>query len=213
MSYNSFTILTQLSFRFGIHRSVLAAASGFFAALYKPNFADSENKEFTVRNVDGAALKKIVDCCYSGRIELDDDCVHDIAKMANFMGFAYIERKCVEYLDDSLNWQNCVNYYMLADQLNYQNLRSKSLEMICQEFMDITLHQIARLDKSQLLDILKSDEIEAPEEMVFDYVQKWVECDEDERSAHVAELMNHIQLKYISGEVNLSNPYSLLRTL
>lgn len=192
-------------FRFDTHKLILAAASEFFAALFEPNFADSNNKEYIVKDLDGPSLKKIVDCCYTGVITFSDQSAYDIIKVANYLRLSHIEQKCVEYFTKILNCENCVSQYITADSLSLSIWKTKTFELICQKFKQISTQEWRRLNSTQFLNVLKSNTIEAPEEMVFTKLKEWVESDDSERSKYVPELMKYIQLNRIDGNVSLTS--------
>lgn len=188
--------------RIDTHKLVIAAACEFFATKFESNFADSSNNEYIVVDLDGPTLQKIVDYCYTGEITLDEKCVYDIVKAANFLRFLFLEDECDGYLRSTLAMENVVYRYMLADSLVLSILKTKSLGMICKNFKQIATIRLEQLDAPLFLDVLKSDKIEASEELVFSQLQKWVEHDEEERSKCVPELIKHIQLNRINGNVS-----------
>lgn len=170
--------------------------------MFRSNFADSKREEYTVKDVDGPTLNKIVDCCYTGDIVLDDRCVYNIIAVANFLRFSYIEHKCIKYLTGKLSSQNCVTQYTLADWFSLLDLKTKSFEMVCKRFSVIPPNQVEEINPSQLLDVLKSDKILTTEEVVFFKLKEWVEGNERERSKYVPDLMKYVQLKRIHGNVS-----------
>lgn len=182
-------------------RAILAASSDYFKAMFESDFADSKNKDHIVTGMNGATLQRFIGGIYSGYIELDDDCAHDIITVANFLRFPHIEKKCVEYLENTLSCENCVSHYKLADRISCTNLAATSVRMICKSFRQISSAQLLQMNATLLLEVLRSDQIKAPEEMVFNKLKEWVETNEEERSKHVEELMKCIQLERIDGKV------------
>lgn len=156
-----------------------------------------------MNNVDGKTLKKIVDCCYSGHIELDGQCTPEIIRVANYLRFTHIEAKCEQFMMNLLCGRTCVAIYNLAEQYSYQNLKTKSFEIICKEFKQISESDLQQMDKLLLVNVLKSNAIEAPEYIVFNKMKEWVEGNDEERSKYVPELMYYIQLNRIDGNVSI----------
>lgn len=189
-----------------MHKNVMAAASDYFAAMFESNFADSKNKEYVVHDVDGKTLQKIVQCCYTGEIVLDGGCVFDVIKAADYLGFLFTSYKCVKYLLSTLALENCVSYIECAEQFNLDEVRTQSVELICKQFDQITPNQLQEMSAKILHDVLKSDKIEAPEEMVFDKLKEWADGNEAERSADVPNLVKHIQFERICGNVSYIFP-------
>lgn len=193
-------------FRFETHKSVLAATCGYFSGLFKPNFADSNGQEHVVDFVDGPALEKIVQFCYTGEIALDEKDVGDILRAANLLCFDYIERKCAAYLRRKLNLNNCVPRYMLArhEELGLLELKADAFEFICVNFKSFTEAQLHQVDKELMEEILQSENIQASEDNVFLKLISWAECNGGERFQFVPGLMKKIQLHRIDGKVSQS---------
>lgn len=189
----------------------MAAASDLFATKFFPTSADSKNKEFTVEDVDGATLKKVIDCCYTGQIALDEKIACEVIILANNLCFSYIENKCAEYLMSTISRENCGRLLTIADRTNVQNFVTKSIEFISKEFAHIESDQLLEINSFSLFSaILESDKIEAPEEIVFNRFKQWLDDKKNERSKLVCPLMINIQLYRISGQVSV-NLYVLFR--
>lgn len=181
---------------------VLATTSDYFNARFKSNFPDNNTKEHIVEDVDGPTLKKIVDCCYTGDLALNGLCVYDIVTVANYLRIEYIEKRCIDYLSRKLSWKNCVSSYRTADMFSLNTLKTDSFAMICKELKRIDPNQLRQMDDKLILEVLKSDKIEADEEMIFRKLKEWVEGNETDNSKYVPELMEHIKLEHISGSVS-----------
>lgn len=50
------------------YRLVLSAASEYFSAMFTGNLREAEEREITLREVDGEALHALVQYCYTGTI-------------------------------------------------------------------------------------------------------------------------------------------------
>lgn len=181
---------------------VLAAASDYFNAFFKPNFADSNAKEHFIKDVDGPTLEKIVNCCYTGGIALDDQNVYAIIRVANYLRIEYIEKRCIDYISKKLRWDNCVFVYRIADMLGSTILKTESIATICRDLKKMDPNQLRQMDAKLMLEVLKSDKIEADEETIFKKLKEWVESNEKENAQYIPGLMEQIDIERISGLVS-----------
>lgn len=178
----------------------MAACSGTLAAFFESS-STLYSREYHVENVDGKNLKKIVNCCYTGKITLDHDCVVDIKKVANQLGLTYLDAKCDEYFAGKLSCENCVPYYyMCADGLCVW--KTKTFEMICKEFKRLTPYHLQQMEIELILHVLRSNKIDAPEELVFGKIKDWVASNEAKRAQYIPGLMNNIRFERIDEIVS-----------
>lgn len=93
-------------------------------------------------------------------------------------------------------------HYMIAAKFSFLDLKTEAFEMICKVFKSIDPVQLQRMDDKLMLDILKSDKVEATEETIFVKLREWIQGNEKERSKFAQPLTKHIQLHRITGKVS-----------
>lgn len=87
----------------------------------------------------------------------------------------YIENECLEYLKIKLSVKNRVSHNMIAVKFSFSDLKAEAFKLICKVFKWIAPNQLQQMDDKRMLDILKSDKVEAPEETVFVKLHEWIQ--------------------------------------
>lgn len=187
-----------------IHRVILTAVSKYFAASLGPNFVEGKHDEFTVEGVDGETLRVIIEFCYIGHINLTEENVKTFLIIASSVELDLLEEKCRAFYNEKLSARNAVEAFMIADKYSYADLRQRALNLICDKFRKVPMVEIQKLDHRQMRDLLKSENINSLEELIFDRVLDWWRNDMKNREAHLPRLLQLIQLKNIDFEVNIS---------
>lgn len=176
-------------------------ASKYFQALLGPNFKEGHEEEVTLPNVDGPTLKSIIDFCYSGNIKITDENIMEVISAASAMELVFIEQKCEQFWNNRLAAPNCVETFLQADKYNFLELRKKSLDFICENFVLVGCNKFQELEFSHFSEIMKCDEIQALESSIFLHSLKWVDYDVENRSKYAPELIKLIRLGKIEPEV------------
>lgn len=197
----SFLLFTFCLIRFPVPRKVFAQSSKFFATLLGPNFREGADKEVVLENVDGPTLKAVIHFIYIGHVELNDDNIMNILAAASGFEVLPLEQKCGQYLQENLSVQNCVETLSLADKYSFGQLKANALALVCANFERISSTDISKLDGDILGDILKQDQIEAPETKIFSYLVEWAKKNETEEVNYMPQLLKAIRLDYMPGEV------------
>lgn len=194
---------TVFFFRFSIHRLVMMISSQYFRALLGSNFKEGVEKEVSVGGLDGPTLKAIIDYCYTGNMEINEEYIEKIVSAASWMDLVRIEEKCEKVWREKLSSFNCVETFSLADKYSLTDLREKSLDFICEHFEAVAAGQLQEVGLQYFCEFFKCDRIHALEEHIFQRLIQWVDFDEEARSKYVPELLNLINLKKIATPVRL----------
>mgnify|MGYP001385085922 CR=1 FL=1 len=64
------------------HRLLLSASSDYFAAMFTGGMAEQNMDTVEIQGVDGAALRQLIDYCYTGKLELQEDTVENVTAAA-----------------------------------------------------------------------------------------------------------------------------------
>lgn len=186
---------------FSVPRLILTAASNYFAASLGSNFREGSNSEFLMEGTDGKTLKEIVDFLYTGQITLTEGNVEKFFAIASGVSFDMLEEKCCQFYAEKLSVTNSVATWMIADKFNNANLCETALTTICEAFEKVPAMDIHELQYRFILEILKSDKIQATEKFVFDRLLNWMEYKESDRQQHMPELLKLVRLAYIPTQV------------
>lgn len=182
----------------------MISSSTYFEPLLGPNFKEGQEEEVTIPKIDGPTLKAIIDFCYSGIIRITDENVAEIISAASFMALELIEEKCAQFWSEKLAASNCLEIFLLADKYSYKDLLEESMDLICEKFEEVDIHEgVQELKFEHFRKILECDKIHALEKLVFQCFVAWVNYDDDEenRVKYAPELFSLIRLAKIPQPV------------
>lgn len=189
-------------FRIRVHRVVMAAASEYFKSLFGPKFEDYRHDEIVFNELDGSTLKMIIDFCYIGRIALTEANVNEVLAAATSMELPRLEQRCREFWDINLSNGHFVTTLLHADKYDMKNLRKNSIKAVCENFENIPIDELYKIDGNILCEILSNDVVAANETFIFDRLMLWLQENEVDRAKFASNLLTSIRLKHIPAEVN-----------
>lgn len=104
-------------------------------------------------------------------------------------------------IDGELTIGNCVEVLLNADKNRIDDLRSKALKYICENFETIPMDDIHRIDAKNLRDVLLYDQISADDKVIFERLAQ--RMNQNEVQVEVAsEMLKAICLARIPIEVS-----------
>lgn len=185
-------------FRFPIQRLLLNAASKYFVALL------GANKEYILDDIDGETIEMTVDFCYTGNISLNEENVDKLLAIAASIQIDLLEEKCRQFLVDKLNVNNAVDTLTIADKYSFAKLRRRALKLICESFELVSSEKLQQINHRLLRELLQCDNLNAPEELIFNRLFEWFEASKTHRNEHMPELLKLIQLQRIAPQVSFN---------
>lgn len=161
------------------HKTILAARSAYFRALFYGGLAESTQSEIKL-TVPLEAFKALLGFIYNGRISLAslrEECLLDTLGLANQYGFESLELSISTYLTYNLSLENCCAILDAAGLYSLEWLRS-----VCMTFMDRNALSLLKhstfqtLSQDSLCSLLERDSFFAPEVEIFNSVHEWCKC-------------------------------------
>lgn len=158
------------------HKTILAARSSYFRALFYGGLAESTQSEIKL-SVPLEAFKALLGFIYNGRISLanlKEECLLDTLGLANQYGFESLELSISTYLTYNLSLENCCAILDAAGLYSLEWLRS-----VCMTFMDRNAESLLKhdtfktLSQDSLCGLLERDSFFAPEVEIFNAVHDW----------------------------------------
>lgn len=147
-------------------------------------------------------LKTILDFIYSGQIDINEENVGDIVAAASSMELIALEERCGKFWAVDLKVENCVEIYLNADKYRLSDLHTKALKFVCNHFEAVPIDDIQQLDEKNLLDVLKYDEITAPETIIFNRLSQWMNQNKVEADEFASNMLDAIRLNHIPYPVS-----------
>uniref|UniRef100_A0A2C9L327 BTB domain-containing protein n=1 Tax=Biomphalaria glabrata TaxID=6526 RepID=A0A2C9L327_BIOGL len=163
--------------KFGCHRFLLAACSGYFRGLFRSGMKETELKNVNFEDISSETFELILESIYTGHGVLTNDNVTDIWRAAHRLGIEFLVKECENFVIKSLSVQNYVNYYKVGKFLNAVTVVDvvwafflKTFTTFSKEqyFLELPMPDVLRLVKSQDLVVSSEDD-------VLKAILQWVE--------------------------------------
>ena len=178
------------------HRSILCANSEYFRCMLKGSYKESGQNRIDVSNAfpDLQALQSIIEYFYIGVLEICDDNYEEILNCACHLLVENVIRHCESFLLQNLTEDNCLFMWALAEKHMLQNLRK-----LCKRIAECRFHDLLRLvpgtleiSDQFLKDILNNEAIvqHLPFNHLVDFLQKWVDCEKENRTHKLREVLS-----------------------
>ncbi|XP_008552054.1 kelch-like protein 5 [Microplitis demolitor] len=186
--------------RFAAHRLVLSAGSEYFAAMFTTSLRESNQTEIELKKVDPDALWSLIQYCYTGCIELQEESVETLLATASLLQIDAVVKACCQFLIKQLHPSNCLGIRMFADAQGCGNLLSVAHTYTTVHFMEVMKNQeFLLLSADDVAKLLESDDLNIPdEEIVFQALMSWLQYDLDNRRKDVGRLLGLVRLPLLS---------------
>ncbi|XP_078593900.1 kelch-like protein 24a [Branchiostoma floridae x Branchiostoma japonicum] len=179
------------------HKNVLAACSGYFRAMFCNDHLESREHKVTIHEASASALQLLVEYAYTSKVTITEDNAVELMEGASFFQVPPVSDACTKFLADSLCVNNCMKMVTLGAMLN-SKLEAEALLYAMKEFAAASkTPEFLGLTKDQLIKLISSDDLNAPEETVYTAVLKWINHDTRKRKKEMRELMELVRFPYM----------------
>ncbi|KAK9396854.1 kelch-like 11 [Crotalus adamanteus] len=190
---------------FRAHRSILAAATEYFAPLLLGDFAESRSGRVELRKWSSGAgpdpetIEAVISFMYTGSVRVSPGNVHEVLELADRFLLIRLKEFCGEFLKKKLSLSNSVAIHSLAHMYSLNQLALKAAEMIRRNFYKVIQdEEFYTLPFPLIRDWLSDSEITVDsEEVLFEMVLKWVQRNPEEREKYFGELFKLLRLSQI----------------
>lgn len=171
--------------------------------MFTGHLRESQQEEITLQEVSGEALQLLIQYCYTGAIELREDTVETLLATACLLQLSTIVNACCTFLARQLHPSNCLGFSLFAEQQGCTALLKIASAYTCQNFMQVWKNQeFFQLDSMQLSNLLKSDDLNVPNEQeVFHALMAWIQFEPESRKLYIPELLALIRLPLLQPSV------------
>ncbi|XP_071089468.1 uncharacterized protein [Haliotis cracherodii] len=137
--------LTVSSRHIPVHRSVLAACSPYFSGMFSGNFLESDKGMTTVDLSDAVDemthLDTVISSLYSGQLHLDRSNIAPVTQLVSFLMIDSLKELCVQFLMNDIQLQTSVNYFVLADMYDIEEVENYAFSILESRFHDYFIYQ------------------------------------------------------------------------
>ena len=184
---------------FPCHRIILASSSSYFQALLTHKFKENNLHSVEIHNIDAEIFSMLLHYIYSGQIEIDHNNVQDILIASDMLQLEEVVQFCCHFLSISLNENNVVDVWKIADELECRSLKDNAEHYMLTHFYNlIKLDMIKLLPRSLLIRIISNDNLIVDnEQQVLEAILIWY-FNNHEKSFE--QLFDNVRFEYISKE-------------
>lgn len=186
-----------------IHKSLFAASSAYFKALFTSSnsWRESGKLEIRLNGIPAQSFQSVVDFIYTGEIILNENMISEIYATADMLQFKHLKEICHDYLINQLCSSNCIGIWRHAKLYNNRQLQQFTWQYIlidfaevkeCSEFLEQNFVDLVSI----LSFVLKSNEVSATQ--IIRAISIWLirngSVKSRERKLHtLAEILKHLQ--------------------
>ena len=135
--------------RIPVHKCILAAGSDYFKSLFcGPLKQDLSEVNLSTVTDDYESVVSIIDFLYTGNINVDEENLGTILKLASFLLIGMVREMCIRYMESSLDLDSYLQYYLLAAEFMVPELEQTLLETIASRFHDCLILRDSSLNVS-----------------------------------------------------------------
>jgi len=191
---------------FSAHRTVLAASSPYFKALFASTLNSPTSLETTdikpvvLTDIESECMNIILQYIYTGEIELHQENIKDVIAAANYLLITSLKERCTSFLQKMLSPRNCLGIETTASQFDCEILKSTATNFVRDNFITVSAtDEFLSLDAARLRELVASDDTKIDrEEQVYESIMKWVKHDLETRKEYFKDLVSYVRFPLIS---------------
>uniref|UniRef100_UPI00358EB069 kelch repeat and BTB domain-containing protein 2 isoform X1 n=2 Tax=Myxine glutinosa TaxID=7769 RepID=UPI00358EB069 len=193
-------VLVAEGAEFPCHRTVLAASSAYFRAMFTSGLSESKQSHVSLQGVEAATLRPIVQYAYTGQLQLDEYNVEQLFETASFLQVEEVVQQCCAYLLKKVSAESCLHLLAFADTYSCLELKQVARRMVEHRFPALCRQeQFLQLQPQLLMEVLGSDNLNVEkEETVREAAMLWLEYSPSSRSQYLSAVLGHIRIDALS---------------
>lgn len=184
---------------FHCHRTVLAAASTYFRAMFAGTLRESVMDRVVLHEVSAELLGLLVDFCYTGRVTVTHDNVDLLLKTADLFQFPSVKEACCAFLEQRLDVSNCLEIQDFAEAYACRDLAVSARRFVLKNIVELAKSMdFERLSWKRLLEFVSDDGLCVDkEETAYQIAVRWVKADLQHRLHYWPELLQQVRLPFV----------------
>ena len=161
------------------NRMILSCCSRFFEAMFDLEMKEKYQNPVQIHEVDGAAVKSVIDFMYSGEVKITSENVMELIAASDYLQVAEVKRFCFEFLESILSSENWFAVYSAAKLYESEHLLSHVCEYVSNNFDDVVqTDEFKSLPMHDL--VLFFSKTDVKEESIFNGIVIW--CRHNEKA-------------------------------
>ena len=192
------------------NRMVLSCYSDYFQNKFKTKTNYQESVELD--DVDEKSIKLIIDYIYSATITIDKQNVLNLLKVAHLLKMNDVKEFCFEYLESTINSDNCITGINLSKQYENESLLNKYYQHLSNHLDEVSdlieFKNLSSADLESCISNLNRDKVD--EILLFEAILTWMKHDENNRLNDFPNLFQLVKLDrlpcdYLMSFISMQN--------
>ncbi|KAM9824431.1 kelch-like protein 10 [Neosynchiropus ocellatus] len=183
---------------FPVNKNALCDISPYFLALFE-RWSFPDQRFFTISSVPREIMQTIVEFTYTGIMNVTEDNVQDILRVADYLNMCCIVEACHMFLEEHLRPENCIGVWHLTT-IHSPAFKQRVYHYILLHFGELVFtNEFTQLTVQELLRILDDDVLYVRDEReVFEAVIHWISLHFSHRIRYIYDLMAKVRLALLS---------------
>merc|ERR1719351_463228 len=191
--------LDDLERSFNCHKSILAAASPYFKAMFSDGFKEAHSGEVMIK-ADPDVFSDILDFIYLQKLQINEENVEKLMIAASMFQIIDLKNLCNKFLESQAEVDNCIAN-------NTEPHENKRLLIKIEKFTGKNFFQISQSEEfklqpeSVISELISKDELHVVcESQVYNAVVEWVKYDVNSRQRLLNKLITNVRCHLIKPE-------------
>ncbi|XP_077968800.1 uncharacterized protein LOC144422823 [Styela clava] len=143
---------------FRLHRTVLAASSEYFEAMFLSNLKEVHDGHVNMKDVDQDGIAQCVEFMYKGKADLKIENIQHILHASNLLQMEELTNLCFQFLEINISPINCLSVINLAQMYDRHDIKEQAEQVVIDNFESvISLELFPFVTKSDILRYMKNE--------------------------------------------------------
>ena len=180
------------------HKLMLAAHSPVIKGMFRSNMSEVAKQSMTLNHIKPDIMKILLDYMYSGQVTFHTDQLEGVITACNYLQMAELQKMCVAEVPSTLKPDNAISWMQLGNQLDLVDIRTHCEQIIAGHLAEISSHHeflaMTHAEVKDCLSGISKSETTHDDDEVLKAAMHWVNEDNEERLAHLENLLKEIRL-------------------
>ncbi|XP_073989181.1 kelch-like protein 10 isoform X2 [Rhodnius prolixus] len=193
---------------FPVHRAILSACSPYFKSLFTTTLHSKARTDVLLPGLTAPILNALIEYAYLRKISINKSNVTQLLAASDYLAVLGVMELCCKFLKDELSPENCIGVLKYARDHFCKDLEKETFTYVMRNFPLVAKQseEILFLPVNEICDIIGCDELNVKsEELIWEFVLKWIEQDIENRKKHIVILMKQIRLGLMDTQFFLEN--------
>ncbi|XP_077968740.1 uncharacterized protein LOC144422789 [Styela clava] len=142
---------------FRVHRTVLAASSEYFEAMFSSNLKEVHDGHVIMKDVDQDGIAQCVEFMYKGKADLKIENIQHILHASNLLQMEELTNLCFQILEINISPINCLSVINLAQMYDRLDIKQQAEQIVIDNFESvISSEMFPFVTKSDLLRYMRN---------------------------------------------------------